>query len=153
LHPNRTGNRPRNPPPPAREGPPAANAVGGGGPIGEFFAALGPDWRLTAAQRARLAPAVTAALSAGWTPHTLAAVTGANISGVRNPYAVLAARLSPAELPPPPHTRRPSRPPWCGECDQATRMFGFDSDAPRPCPRCRPSAVVSRVTAKTAVLG
>jgi hypothetical protein len=48
----------------------------GGGPIGEFFAALGPGWRLTAAQRARLAAAVTAALKSGWTPGTLAAITG-----------------------------------------------------------------------------
>jgi len=124
---------------PTREVPPAREAAGGG-PTSEFFAALGADWQLTAAQRARLAPAVTTALNAGWTPQTLAAVTGVNTSGVRNPYAVLAARLSSAELPPP-HTQRPSRPPWCGECDQATRMLGFDTDAPRPCPRCKPSAV------------
>jgi hypothetical protein len=32
-------------------------------------------------------------------PQALAAFTGANSTGVRNPYAVLAARLSPAELP------------------------------------------------------
>ena len=115
----------------------------GGGPIGEFFTALGPDWRLTAAQRARLAAAVTAALTAGWTPRTLAAVTGANTSGVRNPYAVLAARLAPAELPLP-HIQRPSRPPWCGQCDERTRLLGFDGGAPRPCPRCKPSAVASR---------
>jgi hypothetical protein len=132
--------------------PPAAPAPGdeapaldrrGGGPIGEFFTALGPHWRLTAAQRARLAAAVTAALDAGWTPQTLAAVTGANTSGVRNPYAVLAARLAPAELPLP-HIQRPSRPPWCGQCDERTRLLGFDGDAPRPCPRCKPSAVASR---------
>jgi hypothetical protein len=107
-----------------------------GKPICEFFTALGPDWRLTAAQRARLAAAVTAALNAGWTPRTLAAVTGANTTGVRNPYAVLAARLAPAELPLP-HTQRPSRPPWCGQCDERTRMLGFNGDAPRPCPRCK----------------
>ena len=41
-----------------------------------------------------------AALEAGWLPQTLAAFTGANTVGVRNPYAVLAARFSPAELPP-----------------------------------------------------
>jgi hypothetical protein len=104
----------------------------GGAPIGEFFTALGPDWRLTAAQRARLAAAVTAALNAGWTPWTLAAITGANTSGVRNPYAVLAARLAPAELPLP-HAQRPPRPPWCGQCDERTRMLRFDGDAPRPC--------------------
>jgi hypothetical protein len=108
----------------------------GGGLIGEFFTALGPDWRLTAAQRAKLVTAVTAALNAGWTPRTLAALTGANTRAVRNPYAVLAARLSPTELPPP-HNQRPSRPPWCGQCDERTRMLGFDGDAPRPCPRCK----------------
>jgi len=36
-----------------------------GGRDGEFFAALGPDWRLTAAQRTRLISAVRAALDAG----------------------------------------------------------------------------------------
>jgi hypothetical protein len=124
-------------PPPATEALPVAGAAGGdGGPAGEFFAALGPSWRLTAAQRARLVPAVTTALTAGWTPQTLAAIAGANTSGVRNPYAVLAARLSPAELPLP-QSQRPSRPPWCGQCDERTRMLGFDSDAPCPCPRCK----------------
>ena len=127
----------------AREVPPAALArsAGGGEPVSGFFAALGDRWRLTATQRARLAPAVTVALTAGWTPSpALAAFTGANTNGVRNPYAVLAARLSKAELPPP--TRSP-RPAWCGECDQATRMLGFDGDAPRPCPRCKPAATAS----------
>ena len=114
----------------------------GGGPIGEFFTALGPDWRLTAAQQTRLAPAVTAALDAGWTPLTLAAVAGANTSGVRSPYAVLAARLAPAELPLP-HSQRPSRPAWCGQCDERTRMLGFDGDAPRLCPRCKPYAATT----------
>lgn len=46
-----------------RGAPPAAGLAGGG--AGEFFAALGDAWRLTQAQRARLAPAVTAALDAG----------------------------------------------------------------------------------------
>jgi hypothetical protein len=75
---------------PAREGPHASGAAGGGRPVGEFFAALGPDWRLTAAQRARLTPAVSAALHAGWMPQALAAVVSANTTGVRSPYAVLA---------------------------------------------------------------
>jgi len=97
---------------------------------------------LTGEQRARLSPAVETALGSGWTPAALAAFTGANTEGVRSPFAVLTARLSPAELPPPPG-RRPARPPWCGQCDQATRMLGFDGDAPRPCPRCKPSAAAS----------
>ena len=106
MHPNRTRNR-RKPAARAREAPSAAEAADGGGPVGEFFAVLGADWRLTGAQRARLTPAVATALNAGWTQQALAAFTGANTSGVRNPYAVLAARLSSAELPPP-YTQRPS---------------------------------------------
>jgi len=43
-----------------------------------------------------------AALGAGWDPAALAAFVGANTAGVRSPAAVLAARLSPAELPAPP---------------------------------------------------
>jgi hypothetical protein len=124
---------------PAREAPPAAS----GGPAGEYFAALGDRWQLAGRQRARLIPAVMAALAAGWTPHGLAAFTGANTAGVRNPYAVLAARLSPGELPPP-QGQRPTRPPWCGECDHGTRMLGFDGDSPSPCPRCKPLAAPSR---------
>ena len=84
------------------------------------------------------------ALTSGWTPQRLAGFTGGNITGVRNSYAVLAARLSPAELPAP--LARPTRPPWCGECDQATRMLGFDGDAPRPCPRCKSAAINSRAS-------
>jgi hypothetical protein len=119
----------------ARDARPAASAATGGG-VGEFFAALANAWRLTGAQRARLTPAVKAALEMGWTPQALASVTGANTAGVRNPYAVLAARLSSTELPLP--ASRPTRPPWCGECDQVTRMLDYHGDAPRPCPKCKP---------------
>jgi len=69
------------------------------GPVGEFFAPIAAAWRFTAAQRARLAPVVETALNTGWTPTELAAFTGGSTDGVRNPYAVLAARLSSAELP------------------------------------------------------
>ncbi len=127
----------------ARQVPAAADTAGGGQAVGEFFAVLDDGWRLTADQRARLAPAVQAALDAGWMPHALAAFTGANTAGVRNPYAVLAARLSPAELPPQ-QRQRPARPPWCGQCDEVTRMLDFDGDAPRPCPHCKPWAAASR---------
>ncbi len=106
-----------------------------GGPVGEFFAAISAAWPFTRAQRARLAPAVDEALNTGWTPTDLAASIAGNTAGVRNPYAVLAARLSSDDLLAPP--RRPTRPLWCGQCDQRTRLLDFDGDAPRPCPRCR----------------
>jgi hypothetical protein len=131
---------------PARARPSAGGR--GGGPADEFFASLPDAWMLTCEQRARLTPAAAAALGSGWTPAALAAFTGANTQGVRNPFAVLTARLSPAELPPPPRLR-PARPPWCGECDQATRMLGFDADAPRPCPRCKLAATASQASPAT----
>ena len=135
----------REPAAPAREAPPAAGAAGGGGPVGEFFAALGADWRLTAAQRARLAPAVATALNAGWTPQTLAALHRGEHQRRAEPVrgagrAAVARRTAPAAR------QRPARPPWCGECDQVTRMLGFDGDAPRPCPRCKPAAIHSRAS-------
>lgn len=40
-----------------------ASGAAGGGPAGEFFAALGAGWRLTPTQRLKLVPAVTAALA------------------------------------------------------------------------------------------
>ena len=127
----------------AREGPAAAAASGV--PIGEasindavsgFFVALGDAWSLTCTQRARLIPAVMTAMKAGWEPDVLARFVGANTVAVRNPYAVLATRLSPTELPSP-RGQRHARMIWCGECDQRTRMVGFDGDAPLPCPRCK----------------
>jgi hypothetical protein len=126
-----------------RQVPATADTAGGGQAVGEFFAVLGDGWRLTADQRARLVPAVQSALDAGWSPHALAVFTGANTAGVRNPYAVLAARLSPAELPPP-QQQRSARPSWCGQCDEVTRMLGFDGDTPHPCPHCKQWAAASR---------
>ncbi|MDA8318223.1 MAG: helix-turn-helix domain-containing protein [Actinomycetota bacterium] len=108
---------------PPRDVPP------GGGPVDYFFAGLRDVWQLTRHQRDRLAPTVEAALSRGWPPADLARFAGANVDGIRSPVAVLTARLSPAELPAPPGLR-PYRRPWCGECDERTRMLGFDGDAP-----------------------
>lgn len=70
---------------------------------------------------------------AAWTPAI------ARRSPSCNPGAVLAARLSPAELPLPTASSA-RRPPWCGQCGQATRMLDYHGDAPRPRPRCEGSA-------------
>jgi hypothetical protein len=117
--------------------------VPGGALAGEFFTGLGTGWNLTAAQQARLAPLVGAAIASGWTPAALAAFTGVNTAGVRSPYAVLAARLSPAELPAPPY-RGPARPCWCGACDERTRrrQDPDGADAGR-CPACHPLAATT----------
>jgi len=93
--------------------PAAADGAVSSGQAGEFFDALGAAWRLTTAQRARLTPAVLAALDEAGHRMAWPGITEANINSIRNPYAVLAARLSTAELPPLP-CQRPPRPPWRG---------------------------------------
>jgi hypothetical protein len=129
-----------------REAPaPASASQPEAASVGAFFDAMAGHsdrWLLTAAQRKRLAPAVAAALGSGWTPCRLAEFAGANTAGIRNPVAVLAARLSETELPPAP--ARAMRQPWCGRCDQRTRLLGFDGDAPRPCPQCKPAMAMSQ---------
>jgi hypothetical protein len=131
---------------PVREAPaPASASQPEAASVGAFFDAMAGHsdrWLLTAAQRKRLAPAVAAALGSGWTPCRLAEFAGANTAGIRNPVAVLAARLSETELPPAP--ARAMRQPWCGRCDQRTRLLGFDGDAPRPCPQCKPAMAMSQ---------
>ena len=127
-------------PPATREPPtvPTGGRLAAGG-VSEFFAQLGPAWPLTGGQRRRLAPAVAIALSAGWAPATLAQFVGGNTAGVRSPAAVLAIRLSLAELPAP--GGAVVRPPWCGACDERTRMLGqYDGNTPSRCPRCHPLA-------------
>jgi hypothetical protein len=117
--------------------------AGGEAQAAEFFnrmAGISPRWLLTASQRGRLSPAVASALAAGWTPGALADHVGANTARIRNPAAVLAARLSQPELPQPP-PRAASWPPWCGECHEQTRRreSADGADAGR-CPDCHPLA-------------
>ena len=121
--------------------PPVADGQGGGADS-KFFSALGPGWLLSASQRARIASAAMSAVAEGWDASELAAFVGQNPSGARSPYAVLAARLSPTELPAPRNRPTPRRRPWCGHCDPNTRFLlderGYPGDSPRRCPRCGP---------------
>ncbi len=144
------------PSPAAHTRAPKGTVVGSRGPAEaagaeEFFAMLGPRWLLSLRQRHRLAPAVQAALAAGWPPVALARYAGANTAGVRNPYAVLASRLSPGELPAP---VQPPRPAWCGRCNQDTRRLEHadGTDAGR-CPRCHPLAAPAVAHADEAAPG
>lgn len=138
------------PPPPARDNaePPRSNTSDGGGGADHsgharwVFDHLGPEWALSASQRERLTPQVTAALQAGWTPDTLAAQLGSNVAGVRNPYAVLRARL--VDLPSPPRDgKEPARSPeWCQRCDSTThRMIERPDGRWERCPNCHPLTV------------
>lgn len=110
----------------------------GAGSAEEVFDALGPAWPLTPTQRARLTPGVAHALSAGWSPDGLAGLLGANPHGVRSAVAVLESRL--ADLPPV-EAPGPTRPVWCGGCDEHTRHRETDTAIPYRCPTCHPLAV------------
>jgi hypothetical protein len=96
--------------PAADHGSASAPTRPGGGAAAGFFAALGPEWKLTDAQRLRLSPAIATAAGTGWALRELAGWAGANTAGIRNPCAVLASRLAPAELPPRQPGIRPARP-------------------------------------------
>jgi|GEM_PF-6013870 len=149
------------PPPPARgdqtpaDSPPTAPAGGGGhnadhnddpgpddrpgdgSPGRELLAALTPPWTLTRRQITKLAPAAGAALAAGWPAPALRSHLTANPDGVRSPYAVIRARL--ADLPDPPATGgHHPRPPWCGHCDQTSRLIDLDDGRAARCPDCHP---------------
>jgi hypothetical protein len=47
------------------------------------------------------------------------------------------ARGAGANAPRPPHAN-PEKPPWCGECDERTRMLEDDQGRPSHCPACHP---------------
>lgn len=58
---------------------------------------------------------------------------GTSKNDVPVPSRVAAGRASPGGSP-----AVAAKPPWCGECDEATRLVGDDS--PRRCPACHPLA-------------
>lgn len=140
VSPNPPGNH-QDPPPPAREANTSradpVQATGGGGDHSDFFTALGPAWPVSTAQRRRLGPRIAAALNSGWTLATLAAHVGTNPDGVRNPYAVLSNRLADLHDP---TTRSHPKPPWCGQCDETTRLIEVPAnDTVTRCSRCHPN--------------
>ena len=87
-----------------------------------------------------LEPALSVALTSGWTTDCLAAHLSRNPGGIRYPARILARRL--AELPEPP-TPTQAAVPWCGECEDPqsrtiTVTLADGTEAAAFCPRCSP---------------
>ena len=96
----------------------------------ELLRALPAPWRLGVRAVRELAPAVSAALAAGWSPTALGEYLAANPDGVKAPAAVLASRLHPEVLPAPPRACRPVEPlPRTGprELSQSADAERFDA--------------------------
>ena len=103
-----------------------------------FFTALGDGWPMTAR------PAGQARASRrGGAERRLDTGYARRVSPARTLMACATRSRCwphgsrPANCPSP--GARSARPPWCGECDEPTRMLGFDGDTPAPCCRCRPA--------------
>ena len=104
-----------------------------------LLAALPDPFRTGPRTRATLRPAIVRAFLSGWSAVDLRSHLAANPGGVRNAGAVLGARLgdlpdAPASLPP-----DDPRDPWCGACDERTRLVYDPDDGPtRRCRTCHP---------------
>ncbi|MGH3501824.1 MAG: hypothetical protein ACRDQA_13210 [Nocardioidaceae bacterium] len=85
--------------------------------------------------RARLAPKVTAALAVGHRLDNLVNVLNTNRDGVRNPVAVLCARLDDLGEP---NNSQPPLPELCGRCDN--RWINHLDGTVSHCPTCNPAA-------------
>lgn len=76
----------------------------------------------------------------GWLPSDLNRYLFDNVNPSRCDSVVAVVRSLLKNLPLPP-TMQSSRPAWCGECDETTRLLDYHGDRPRRCPTCHPLAV------------
>jgi hypothetical protein len=103
-------------------------------------------WKIGPRDTKNLEPALSVALTSGWTTDSLAAHLSRNPDGIRYPARILARRL--AELPKPPQPGAP----WCGECEDPqsrtiTLTLSDGTEAAAFCPRCsRQEALKNRPT-------
>lgn len=91
----------------------------------------------------RLAPKVEALLAGGeFTADSLRRRLTAGIESAHSPAGALVRRIEGLALPK--GTSAPGRPPWCGECDETTRMREKpDTGQPYRCPDCHPRCVAA----------
>ena len=85
---------------------------------------------------------VASRLRAGWSAGDLVTALTKSLNGVASRHGVIRSRLK--RLGPPPAT---GRPPWCGDCDERTRLLELDDGRATRCHRCHPAASSTRTTA------
>jgi hypothetical protein len=109
--------------------------------------AAAPRSRMGRHQLAQLTPVVAAVLQDGvWTPAALVEHLVANLAGIKSMYSVTSYRLNDLpDAPPAGAPDRPARPPWCGICDERTRIREtVEEGKPYHCPACHPLSSAQR---------
>ncbi|GLZ28066.1 hypothetical protein Lesp02_02560 [Lentzea sp. NBRC 105346] len=107
----------------------------------EVLRRISRHWRLSAADRNRLRPRLTAALSAGHQVSRLIAYLSENNEGARSPFAVLTSRLSELSNSAEPEEGSNRWPEWCGRCDGPEphrRLIQLSDDQVMHCLLCHP---------------
>jgi hypothetical protein len=93
--------------------------------------AIRPDWATASIERALGHPAV---LDRPWPLVAAAAVDVARRPDTEQPGRLAQDGPWWRQL----AVARRARPPWCGTCDERTRMRGLDGETPARCPACHP---------------
>lgn len=111
------------------------------GPGGRFLASLPLRYRPDSRAIARLAPKVDLLLANGWVAGELLRRLTAGIDSAHSPAGALVRRLE--GLPLPKGVQAAAKPPWCGECDERTRMRETPDDKVIRCRECHPQRVAA----------
>jgi hypothetical protein len=92
-------------------------------------------------ERRELVRLVGLALEAGWTDTGLKGELERDLGGARSPIGVWLHRLKPENLQTPAASPGPAgnaRPPWCGVCNERSRLVENDDDTSHHCRTCHP---------------
>jgi hypothetical protein len=111
------------------------------GPGTRFLDDLPARYGLDASTVARLAPKVEQLLAGGYTWDSLRRRVLAGIESEHSPSAAVIRRVEGLAGQRPKGAPPPERPPWCGECDEHTRLRENAAGDPVRCPACHPKAI------------
>jgi hypothetical protein len=106
-----------------------------------FLTDLLPSCQLDQNTIRRLTPKVEQLLSGGYTWDSLRRRVLAGIESEHSPTAAVIRRVEGLAGQRPKGAPPPERPPWCGACDEHTRLRENEAGLPFRCPECNPRAV------------